>query len=162
MFIHPSLSAKTVISNTEPSDYQPNGVDLRLERVFKLSEDGIFIIDEDSRINCDKEEIYPIDEYFSLDKGVYEIKFYNDIKVGEDEAGWVIVRSSLLRNGSIIFSALYDAGYEGTMVASLVCHVPMKIKKLTRVAQYVCVKSETMYLYNGSYGFGSHLTAHLN
>lgn len=32
---------------------------------------------------------------------------------------------------------------------------PIKIQQGTRIAQYVCYKSEVLKQYNGSYGFGT-------
>jgi deoxycytidine triphosphate deaminase len=80
----------------------------------------------------------------------------NEITVGADEAGWVVPRSSLNRNGVFITSGLYDSGYTGVMAG--VMHVecgPVRIQKGTRVAQFVLFKAEALSNYNGSYGAGS-------
>ena len=77
----------------------------------------------------------------------------NIITVGEGEAGWVITRSTLNRNGVFITSGLYDSGYNGVMAGAM--HIscgPMFIKRGTRVGQFLLFKSETLKLYDGDYG----------
>jgi deoxycytidine triphosphate deaminase len=79
----------------------------------------------------------------------------NVIEVGEGEAGWVITRSTLNRNGVFLTSGLYDSGYHGVMAG--VMHVtcgPMKIKPGTRIGQYLSFDSEALSKYDGSYGIG--------
>jgi deoxycytidine triphosphate deaminase len=78
----------------------------------------------------------------------------NIIRVGEGEAGWVITRSTLNRNGCFITSGLYDSSYHGTMAAVL--HITFgtaRIKKGTRIGQYLSFDAEMLHEYNGSYGF---------
>jgi deoxycytidine triphosphate deaminase len=87
--------------------------------------------------------------------GTYEIVMQNIITVGEGEAGWVITRSTLNRNGVFITSGLYDSGYHGVMAGAL--HVtggPMRIKSGTRVGQFLLFKSQTLKMYDGDYGIG--------
>ena len=79
----------------------------------------------------------------------------NKISVGDGEAGFVITRSTLNRNGVFLTSGLYDTGYEGVMAG--VMHVsigPMKIKPGTRVGQYLSWKAEALSSYDGDYGHG--------
>jgi deoxycytidine triphosphate deaminase len=93
------------------------------------------------------------DGYWYLNQGTYEIVMENIVSVGEGEAGWVITRSTLNRNGVFITSGLYDSGYHGVMAGAM--HItcgPMIIKKGTRVGQFLLFKSETLKLYDGDYG----------
>ena len=79
----------------------------------------------------------------------------NIINLSEGEAGWVITRSTLNRNGVFLTSGLYDSGYRGMMAGAM--HItcgPLKIKKGTRVGQFLLFKSETLKLYDGDYGLG--------
>ena len=88
-------------------------------------------------------------------EGHYEVIMENKISVGGDEAGFVITRSTLNRNGVFLTSGLYDTGYEGVMAA--VMHVtcgPMKIAPGTRVGQYLSFDAEALHEYDGSYGDG--------
>jgi deoxycytidine triphosphate deaminase len=79
----------------------------------------------------------------------------NVINVGEGEAGWVITRSTLNRNGLFLTSGLYDSGYHGVMAGVL--HVnagPAKIKQGTRIGQYLSFNAEALHSYAGDYGIG--------
>ena len=79
----------------------------------------------------------------------------NIISVGAGEAGWVITRSTLNRNGCFITSGLYDSGYHGVMAGAMhVTSGPLMIKKGTRVGQFLLFKSETVKMYDGDYGIG--------
>ena len=80
----------------------------------------------------------------------------NKINVGSNEAGWVITRSTLNRNGLYLTSGLYDSGYSGVMAGVL--HVtigPAKIRKGTRIGQYLSFDAESLSNYDGSYGLNS-------
>jgi len=80
----------------------------------------------------------------------------NIITVGPGEAGWVITRSTLNRNGVFLTSGLYDTGYHGVMAAAMhVTSGPMRIKAGTRIGQYLSFDAEVLHEYNGSYGIGT-------
>lgn len=144
---------KSSLTNVQKVDVQPNAVDLRVDKIYAI-EEKTFIIDEDRKVHRGSTEIHPDAEgYWELEVGTYEIVMENIITVGEGEAGWVITRSTLNRNGCFITSGLYDSGYNGVMAGAL--HVtcgPLKIKKGTRVGQFLLFKSESLHLYDGDYG----------
>lgn len=153
LHIH-SDSTGSSLTEVQDVDVQPNAVDLRVGKIFKIR-DSVFSIDEDKKEHRGSYEILPENEYWSLQPGTYEIVMQNIITVGEGEAGWVITRSTLNRNGVFITSGLYDSGYHGVMAGAL--HVtggPMRIKRGTRVGQFLLFKSETLKLYDGDYGIG--------
>ena len=148
-------SSKSVLTNVKEGDIQPNAVDLRLGKVFKLSQ-STFKSDEKEKIHRGSYEIQPdAAGYFNLAEGHYEVVMENMITVGENEAGWVITRSTLNRNGVFLTSGLYDTGYDGVMAG--VMHVscgPMRIQKGTRVGQYLSFNAEALSQYDGAYGKG--------
>ena len=149
-------NSKSSLTNTQHGDSQPNAVDLRLDKVFKILP-TLFVISEDSKQHRSTEEVLPDEEsYFVLSPGSYEVVMENVITVGENEAGWVITRSSFNRNGCFLTSGLYDSGYSGVMAG--VFHIaggPTKIKKGTRIGQYLSFDAEMLSLYDGSYGVKS-------
>ena len=120
-----SPTSTSSLTNIQPKDIQPNAVDLRVSKILKIN-DNVFTIDEDKKI-----------------------------EVGQGEAGYVITRSTLNRNGVYLTSGLYDTGYNGVMAS--VMHVTtglMRIKPGTRVGQYLNFKSENIGSYDGDYGIG--------
>lgn len=150
-----SKGSKSSLTNVQEGDVQPNAVDLRLGKVFKIKPE-VFEISNDHKKHRGSEEIFPDSEgYYTLHPGSYEIVMENIINVGEGEAGWVITRSTLNRNGCFITSGLYDSGYHGVMAGVL--HVTTgeaRIKQGTRVGQYLSFDAEALHMYDGDYGIG--------
>lgn len=147
-----SLSSLT---NVQPQDVQPNAVDLRLGKVFIISNND-FVISEDTKQHRGSFVLNPDEEgWYTLPPGEYEVIMENEIAVGDNEAGFVITRSTLNRNGVFLTSGLYDTGYSGVMAG--VMHVTcgtMKIKQGTRIGQYLNFDAEALFNYDGDYGAG--------
>lgn len=148
-------NSRSKLSNVQPQDVQPNAVDLRLGKVFRLSS-STFKIDENEKVHRGSYEMKPDPMgYYNLAEGHYEVIMENMITVGENEAGWVITRSTLNRNGVFLTSGLYDTGYDGVMAG--VMHVscgPMRIQRGTRIGQYLSFNAESLHKYDGDYGAG--------
>lgn len=148
-------SSRSSLTNFWPGDVQPNAVDLRLGKVFWIAANE-FVIDEEKKVHRGAVEVMTDDEgYFRLQPGHYEVVMENKITVGDREAGWVITRSTLNRNGVFLTSGLYDTGYSGVMAG--VMHVtigPMRIKRGTRIGQYLSFEAESLHKYDGDYGDG--------
>ena len=143
------------LTNVLPKDVQPNAVDLRLGKVLAISDD-IFTVDETQKIHRGSKEVDVFrDGYYHLYPGAYEVIMENEIEVGMGEAGFVITRSTLNRNGVYLTTGLYDTGYHGVMAG--VMHVTcgrMKVKPGTRIGQYLSFDAEALHKYNGDYGKG--------
>lgn len=148
-------NSKSSLTNVQEGDVQPNAVDLRLGKVLKIK-DAVFEISNEHKVHRGGVEIEPDAEgYYNLDPGSYEVVMENIIHVGSDEAGWVITRSTLNRNGCFLTSGLYDTGYHGVMAGVL--HVNgglARIKQGTRIGQYLSFNSEALHHYDGDYGVG--------
>jgi len=147
--------SRSKLTNVKEGDVQPNAVDLRLGKVFKISQ-STFIIDEKDKKHRGSYEMLPDREgYYNLPEGHYEVVMDNMIVVGDKEAGWVITRSTLNRNGVFLTSGLYDSGYDGVMAGMM--HVtcgPMRVQRGTRIGQYLSFNAEALHKYDGSYGRG--------
>ena len=150
-----SPNSRSTLTNVEQKDIQPNAVDLRVDKFFRVNGND-FVISEDNKQHRGSEEIKPdIDGWFYLPEGHYEVVMQNIINVGNGEAGFVITRSTLNRNGLFLTSGLYDTGYNGVMAGML--HVTIgsaRIKKGTRIGQYLNFEAESIKVYDGSYGEG--------
>lgn len=149
-------NSRTKLTNVQEQDPQPNACDVRLGKVF-LIRPKVFIISEEEKVHRGSVEISPdAAGWYSLPVGSYEVVAENEISVGEGEAGWIVSRSTLNRNGVFITSGIYDSNYSG--ICAMVMHVttgPLKIKRGTRIGQYVSFEAEMLHAYNGSYGFGT-------
>lgn len=159
MMIHIAANdTQSNLTNVELTDIQPNAVDLRLDKIYMMNS-NVFTIGEENgkevKVHRGSAEITPDHEgYYDLMAGSYEIVMENIIHVGADEAGWVITRSTLNRNGLFITSGLYDSGYHGVMAGALHVNGFARIKKGTRVGQFLLFKSQALKKYEGDYGIG--------
>ena len=144
------------LTGVQHGDSQPNAVDLRVKKIFEINKKSPFIISEEDKTHRGSTEVQPDEEgWFNLERGTYEIIMENIVSVEEGYAGFVITRSTLNRNGLFITSGLYDSGYHGVMAGCLHVRVgPAKIKKGTRVGQFILFEAETLSMYDGSYGIG--------
>ena len=153
MMIHIMGEHGSKLTNVHEVDVQPNAVDLRLGKVFKIKNET-FALSEDYKVHRGSEELLPNEEgFWTLEPGTYEVVMENIIEIGEGEAGWVITRSTLNRNGVFLTSGLYDSGYHGVMAGAM--HVttgPLTIRKNTRIGQFLLFKAESLNKYDGSYG----------
>ena len=149
-----SPTSNSSLSEFDNDQVQPNAIDLRVDKIFR-SYSQVFLISEKEKQHRETKEISPVDGWWRLDPGSYEIIMQGIVSIGEDEAGWVITRSSLNRNGCFITSGLYDSGYEGVMAGVLhVNNGPIMIKHGTRVGQFLLFKAEALNQYDGDYGVG--------
>lgn len=148
-------NSTSTLTNVQEGDIQPNAVDLRVAKVLRITQ-APMVLSEESKIHRGSKEIMPDNENsWFLVPGSYEVVMENVIEVGPDEAGFVITRSTLNRNGVFLTSGLYDSGYHGMMAACMHVNVgPLLIKRGTRIGQYLNFKAEALSKYDGSYGLG--------
>ena len=143
-----------LLSRVQEGDSQPNAVDLRVDKIFRLHDKEFEISDKEKK-HRGSWEVEHQNGFFYLEPGTYEIIMENIVDIPEGYAGWVITRSTLNRNGLFITSGLYDSGYNGVMAGALqVEGGPAKIQKGTRVAQFLMFEAETLSMYDGDYGIG--------
>ncbi len=158
MLLHPlGENTLTKLTNVEDGDVQPNAVDIRLGHLLKVEERQPFVLsaNNDKQHKSTSRVVPDKDGYYMLTAGTYEFTAANKITIGEGEAGFVITRSTLNRNGVFLTSGLYDSGYSGVMAG--VMHVTVgyaKIQQGARIGQYLNFKSESIGSYDGSYGDG--------
>lgn len=79
-------------------------------------------------------------EEWTLFPGVYIVRLNEKVKLPRCICAVVLPRSSLIRMGAQLVSALWDAGYEGKGVLMLVVHNTIKLKKNARIGQMIFMK----------------------
>ena len=151
-----SCNSESELSIYDPDQVQPNAIDLKVDKIFKINS-TMFTVSEEQKMHRGGEELVPgEDGFWLLETGVYEIIMEGEITIGPSEAGFVITRSTLNRNGLFITSGLYDSGYSGVMAGALHVHCGVAgIQKGTRVGQFLLFDAESINQYAGSYGSGS-------
>ncbi len=132
---------------------QPNAIDITLDRAFKLSNVESFTFSETTKVMRTPIEVPTVNNYLTIDVGSTDIlsDFFVNIPAGV--AAFLIVRSTLNRNGLFVTSGLYDSGFNNLIGFAIQNNGhPAYIAPHTRVAQIVFVKSEDSgVLYTGGY-----------
>ena len=154
MFIHPaSKEIKTGVEGIDPKMIQPNTIDLRLKKVFRVGP-GPLIVNEEKKDHRKLEEMNTNgDGYWELEPAIYQFESNQWVEIGEGELGLVIGRSTFNRNGTLILSSVYDSGFVDYVGAT--CYNlagPLDIEVNTRFAHLILAKAETIGMYDGDYG----------
>jgi deoxycytidine triphosphate deaminase len=89
---------------------------------------------------------------FKLEPDTYSITFEQGIKLDLNHSAFIRHRSSILRNGGIITSGVYDPNFEvDEMGAVLIATKPLSIEKGARVAQIIIFENHLSEAYNGQF-----------
>ena len=149
-----SPTAASSVTGIPQNCIQPNAVDLPIKAIFAIDTTSMFEIGLNHKKHRVNTLVEPIDGYWNLDAGVYEVVYdFEQMEIADDEAGFVIVRSTFNRNGCKLSSGLFDSGFKSNTAAGVltVCG-PTRIEVGVPVGQFILFKSEMLHRYNGSYG----------
>ena len=135
---------------------QPAGFDLTLNSVYSISSHGEI---HDSNIKEDilpnYEEIKIINELYNLSKGSYLIIYNEIINLPNNLMALVFPRSTLIRMGATIYTAIWDPGYNGRGrgLLNVFNEKGIILRKNSRIAQIVFIKltSISNKVYSGKY-----------
>jgi dUTP pyrophosphatase len=133
---------------------QPNGVDLTLDTVSGFTGPGTLTLDNaNRRLPGTQEFTFDPDHQIYLSPGSYVVRFNETINLPRQCMAYTRPRSSLLRSGVALHTAVWDAGYSGRGVALLVVYNPhgFRLEHNARIAQMVfhMLASETGTGYEG-------------
>jgi deoxycytidine triphosphate deaminase len=96
-------------------------------------------------------------EGWLLYSGAYDITFHEGCKIAANRVGMIRQRSSLLRNGAIIASSIFDPGFEtDNMGTIMIVTATIFIEKDARVGQmyfHECAIVAEENLYQGQWAF---------
>ena len=119
---------------------QPNGFDFTLREVGKLVTAGGMGAGSGQREISDTETLgFGQDGWLSLPPGPYRITFNEVVTLPLDLMALGRPRSSLLRCGVSVHTAVWDAGYHGRSEALLVVHHPLgyRLQRDARLVQLI-------------------------
>jgi dUTP pyrophosphatase len=125
---------------------QPNGFDMTVQEVAKLSNPGAVGVADADRVLSDTETVeFGSDGWLQLEPGHYLITFNEVVNLPLDVMALGRPRSSLLRSGVSIHTAVWDAGYHGRSQALLVVYHPggYRVQRDARLMQLVFFQMET-------------------
>lgn len=140
---------------------QPAGYDLTVESIARFAGVGALDLTNERR---ELPEIEPMPweltgavdaspAPLTLLPGGYLITYSEVIEVPADCAGIVLPRSSLMRCGATLHSALWDPGYRGRGQGLLTVYNELRLYCQARIGQFVLIKLEQAAeeLYSGTY-----------
>lgn len=147
------LASNTKLTGVDKDMVQPDAVDLRVGTIYKVS--GKCVLLENSKEHAEHTLVTPNENgRYVLESGYYTVEFAHNVKMGENEAGLVIPRSTLMRNGVQLETAVYDSGYVGKMISAIYVapDCTFEFEKNARLAQFILFNVKgVQHLYNGSY-----------
>lgn len=135
---------------------QPNGIELTLKSVEKHEGPGDIAFDNSERkLPPTKKIDFDKDGWLHLPYGCYKIIFNEVVNIPKNMAAIARPRSSLLRCGVTVETAVWDAGYSGRSESLLVVHNKegFKVRKNARVLQllFFRMEEEVNEGYSGAY-----------
>ncbi len=132
---------------------QPAGVDLTVIEVFEIDSVGEIDFSNENRKVPEGKKLEFSENKIHLKPGSYKIMYGEAVKMPKDALGIVLPRSTLMRMGATVISALWDPGYQGRGYGLLVVFNPhgIIIHRNARVAQIFMIKGKTNKEYEGTY-----------
>jgi dUTP pyrophosphatase len=128
------------VLSVDPSHIQPNGVDLSLDAVWRLAAAGALGRSNADRVLPPREalQVGP-DDWLYLPHGSYGIRYAEWVSLPRDCGALCFPRSSLLRMGLHVPTAVWDAGYAGRGEGLLQVTNPhgVRLQQGARIAQLV-------------------------
>lgn len=110
---------------------QPAGVDVGVSEVWRISSGAVATLDGETRkVVPSKQLVKPgLDGFYSLRRGVYEVRLANKITVPSDAAVFVHPRSTLNRLGMLKSeTGVWDPGYSGYGTQTV--YVPISLYRI--------------------------------
>lgn len=130
---------------------QPAGVDLTLNRVEMLTARGEISVEPRFSKGVN---VLPNKGFYELPQGSYRVTYHEIVKIPAGYIGLLMPRSSLLRNGATIYTAVWDPGYRGRGMGLMVVfnRQGIRIAEDARVAQLILLSVEdSAGLYKGRF-----------
>ncbi|MBO3753481.1 MAG: deoxyuridine 5'-triphosphate nucleotidohydrolase, partial [Candidatus Brockarchaeota archaeon] len=94
--------------------------------------------------------------FYELPQGSYRVTYHEIVNIPAGYLGLLLPRSSLLRNGATIYTAVWDPGYKGRGMGLMVVfnRQGIRIAEEARVAQLILLSLEgSSELYKGRFMF---------
>lgn len=117
---------------------QPNGFDLTVREIHQFPEAGTLGFSNEERVIPNTHPLRPgVDGAYHLSPGPYRLIFNELVNLPLDLTAVGYPRSSLMRVGVTVYSAVWDAGYRGRGSCLMVVHNPagFRLRPNARVMQ---------------------------
>lgn len=147
-----TTTSSVSFQNLSDDQIQPNAIDLKVKAISRL-QPGTVVLNGKEKRHLPSTVVEPENGLYHLSSGKYDVVFDGEVTIGDNEAGFLITRSTLNRNGIIITSGLYDSGYNNIIGGML--HIPegthLAIGEHERLAQFLLFDAEMIHRYDGDY-----------
>jgi dUTP pyrophosphatase len=135
---------------------QPNGIDITLAAVSRFQGPGFLGRSNSERVLPQTEDLhFGPDDTIYLPPGAYQVRFNEVVNLPSWLMAYARPRSSLLRSGVALHTAVWDAGYSGRGMSMLVVYHPagFRVARDARICQLVFhrLSSATDAVYAGQY-----------
>ena len=134
---------------------QPNGVDLTLREVALLQSPGRIAVADSQRLVSDLAPlVFDGMGFIDLMPGAYSITYNEIVHLPKNIMALATPRSSLLRCGVMVNTAVWDAGYSGRSQSLMVVYNPQgfRLQRNARIVQLVFLRlTQKTEGYRGAY-----------
>ncbi len=137
---------------------QANGIDITLERVSRFHGPGLLGRASHERSLPETDDVpFATDGTVYLAPGAYQVRFNETVHLPPWLMAYARPRSSLLRSGVALHTAVWDAGYSGRGISLMVVYNPsgFRVARDARLCQLVFhrLTGATDAAYAGAYQF---------
>jgi len=135
---------------------QPNGLELTLKEIRTIEGPGAVDFDNSERKLSDSRGLeFGDNGWIHLPKGIYKVLFNEIVNIPMNLAAIAKPRSTLIRCGATLETAVWDAGYRGRSESMLVVYneAGFSVKKNARIMQllFYTLDTEVEEGYSGVY-----------
>ena len=132
------------------------GIELTLQKIECFSSAGAVAFDNTERSLPETSELeFDEDGWVVLEEGAYLVTFNEIVNIPRNLTAFARPRSTLLRSGASLETALWDPGYRGRSQSLLVVHNMngIRLKKNARLMQLIFMRldKEAEKIYAGKY-----------
>ena len=151
--IHPSFLKGNIQEFINESDQiQQAGFDLTVKSREMFQGNGRLTLNNSDRIIPNTIELPLESNFYNLQAGGYIVRYNEIVEIPSDAIALVLPRSSLMRMGSSLHSAVWDPGYRGRGMALLTVTHLLQIEKNSRIGQIIFIKlNKVASQYSGIY-----------
>ncbi len=132
---------------------QPAGVDLTVDEVMELLGEGELDFSNQHRRLPEHKPLAFGEGKLRLAPGAYLVRYREEVAIPPDALGLILPRSSLMRMGAVLHSAVWDPGYRGRGVGLMAVFHPLTLHQGARIGQLILIRlaCDPERLYQGSY-----------
>ncbi|MHA2408056.1 MAG: deoxyuridine 5'-triphosphate nucleotidohydrolase [Candidatus Ranarchaeia archaeon] len=155
----PDQTLRAISNLVDPQvQTQVHGVDLTVKDILAFSGEGTIDFSNENRV-LPETKLLKLNKSFSppawvLPPGGYLVRYNEIVTVPANACGLILPRSTLMRIGGTLHTALWDSGYSGQGVGLLIVSNPkgIRIERNARIGQFVLLSSSPSKVnYKGKY-----------